>query len=97
LRDGAYARTDTHPDRVVVGVPIIVAVTGGAMAPTRAAMPGGAGAGIARVESGDMDVDVTVRKPVASTRLTWHFGKKRPHPPVGTFPRVRGGRLGRGR
>jgi hypothetical protein len=74
LRDGAYARTDTRPDRVVVGVVVIVAVMGGAMAPALATMPGWAEAmsARARVESGDMGVDVTWRERSASTRLTLH-------------------------
>ena len=96
LRDGTYARTDTHPDRVVVVVVMLVAVTDSAMAPARAAMPGLAGAGTsrARVENGDMGVDVTWQERAASTRPPWHAAQERPHPPVGTFPRVRGGRLG---
>jgi hypothetical protein len=71
MRVQAYAGTDTQPDRIVVGVVLTVAVTGCAMAPAHAATPGGAEARTTRVESGDMGVDVTVREPVASTRLTW--------------------------
>ena len=40
MRDGTYARTDTHPDRVVVVVVMLVVVKDGAVAPARAAMPG---------------------------------------------------------